>query len=250
MGNHMQIAAEVTEPACPESDIYNALLSLDDCSIVELGCGAAELTREIATGGKNRSILALEVDEIQHAKNLQIKDLPNVRFELGGAQAIPAADDTVDCIFMFKSLHHVPLELMADSLLEIRRVLKPGAYAYISEPVFAGDFNDILRLFHDEQAVREAAFSALQSMEESGQLELAREIFFNTSIEFSDFDDFEKRVIQATHSDHRLSADMYRQVQKRFTGKMTENGGRFTIPIRVDLLRKPAPDASGLHSVT
>jgi len=68
------------------------------------------------------------------------------------------------------------------------------------------------------------------------------EIFFNTSIEFSDFDDFEKRVIQATHSDHRLSADIYRQVQKRFADKMTENGGRFTIPIRVDLLRNPALD--------
>lgn len=50
MVSRMQIAAEVTEPACPESDIYNALLSLDDCNIVELGCGAAELTREIATG--------------------------------------------------------------------------------------------------------------------------------------------------------------------------------------------------------
>jgi hypothetical protein len=36
---------------------------------------------------------------------------------------------------------------------------------------------------------------------------------------------------------------MYRQVQERFAGKMTGNGGRFTIPIRVDLLRKPALDA-------
>ena len=56
MGSNMQIAAEVAEPACPESDIYNTLLSLDDCNIVELGGGAAELTREIATGGKNRSV--------------------------------------------------------------------------------------------------------------------------------------------------------------------------------------------------
>lgn len=239
MGSRMQIEAEVTEPVCAESDIYNALLSLDDCNIVELGCGAAELTREIATSGKNRSILALEVDEIQHAKNLQIGDLPNVRFELGGAQAIPAADETVDCVFMFKSLHHVPPELMVHSLLEIRRVLKPGGYAYISEPIFAGDFNEVLRLFHDEQAVRAAAFSALQAMVKSGQLELAREIFFNTSTQFSDFNDFDKRVMQVTHSNHQLSDDMYRQVQERFAGKMSENGGQFTIPMRVDLLRKP-----------
>jgi len=71
MVGHMQIAAEVTEPACPESDIYNALLSLDDCNIVELGCGAAELTRDIATGGRNRSILALEVDRAQRLRRFR-----------------------------------------------------------------------------------------------------------------------------------------------------------------------------------
>ncbi len=235
----MRIAAEITEPARPESDIYNTLLSLDNCSIVELGCGGAELTREIAGGGENRSVLALEVDEIQHAKNLQIRDLPNVRFELGGAQAIPVADETVDLVFMFKSLHHVPLDLMGQSLQEIRRVLKPGAYAYISEPVFAGDFNDVLRLFHDEEAVRAAAFSALRSAVESGQLELVKEIFFNASIEFSDFADFEKRVLQVTHTEHQLSAELYQQVQHRFAARISDNGGRFTVPIRVDLLRKP-----------
>jgi ubiquinone/menaquinone biosynthesis C-methylase UbiE len=238
----VQIAAEIGEPSRPESDIYNALLSLDDCNIAELGCGAAELTREIASSGKNRSILALEVDAIQHAKNQQIRDLPNVRFELGGAQAIPVQDDTVDVVFMFKSLHHVPLDQIAQSLQEIRRVLSPGGCAYISEPIFAGDFNEVLRLFHDEEAVRKAAFDALRSMVETGDLELVKEVFFNSSIEFSDFADFEKRVLQVTHSNHQLSEELYQQVRKQFSEKMAGNGGRFTLPIRVDLLRKPLPE--------
>jgi ubiquinone/menaquinone biosynthesis C-methylase UbiE len=187
-------------------------------------------------------VLALEVDAIQHAKNLQIRDLPNVRFELGSAQAIPAKDDSVDVVFMFKSLHHVPVEQMTQSLQEIRRVLKPGGNAYISEPVFAGDFNDVLRLFHDEQAVRIAAFNALASEVESGQLELADELFFNSSIEFSDFADFEKRVLQVTHTNHQLSEELYQQVRTQFSEKMAANGGRFTIPIRVDLLRKPVAE--------
>lgn len=126
MAKGMQFSAQVNEPPRPESDIYNTLLSLDNCTIVELGCGAAELTREIASGGKNRSVLALEVDAVQHEKNLQIQDLSNVRFELGGAQAIPTQDDSVDVVFMFKSMHHVPLGQMTQSLQEIRRRLQRG----------------------------------------------------------------------------------------------------------------------------
>ena len=82
-----------------------------------------------------------------------------MKFDLAGAQQIPLDDGSVDIVLMFKSLHHVPLELMEASLQEINRVLKPGGLAYISEPVFSGDFNDILRLFNNEKKVREAAFS-------------------------------------------------------------------------------------------
>ena len=145
----MKIAAEQIDVTCPESEIYNDLLALDGKHILELGCGGAEITRDIATSGADRKITALEVDGIAHAKNLQITDLPNVTFGLSGAQDIPLEDESVDVVLMFKSLHHVPLEAMEPSMREIRRVLKPGGLAYISEPVFAGDFNDILRLFHD-----------------------------------------------------------------------------------------------------
>ena len=147
----MEIAVEQIDISCPESEIYNHLLSLDGKHILELGCGSAEITRDIAASGAGRTVTALEVDEIAHEKNLQVTDLPNVTFALSGAQDIPLVEESVDVVFMFKSLHHVPLELMQDSMLEIRRVLKPGGLAYISEPVFAGDFNEILRLFHDEQ---------------------------------------------------------------------------------------------------
>lgn len=236
----MQISTAPIKRVCPESEIYNELLSLDYCNILELGCGAAELTREIANTARNSFVLATEVDEAQHEKNLLIDDLPNVKFKLAGAQSIPAESEFFDVIFMFKSLHHVPVELMAQSLNEIRRVLKPGGYAYISEPVFEGDFNEVLRLFHDEQAVRTAAFMTLESVVGAGYFELSREIFFNSSLEFSDFCDFETRVIQSTHSSHLLSDALYKEVQQQFSNCVAENSGQFTVPIRVDLLRKPS----------
>ena len=119
----MKIAAEQIDICCHEPEIFNRLLSLDNKHIVELGCGHASITRNIATSGANRKITALEVDEIAHEKNLQIADLPNVKFELSGAQQIPLEDESADVVFMFKSLHHVPLGLMETSMHEINRVL-------------------------------------------------------------------------------------------------------------------------------
>jgi len=62
----MKISAEKISINCPEPEIYNRLLSLDNKHILELGCGGAHITRKIATSGAHRKITALEVDEIAH----------------------------------------------------------------------------------------------------------------------------------------------------------------------------------------
>jgi ubiquinone/menaquinone biosynthesis C-methylase UbiE len=236
----MRICDPDSHILCDEQEVYENLLPLEGARILELGCGAAQKTRAIAEAHRTASILALETDTVQHAKNQQIADLPNVTFGLAGAEDIPAADGSFDVVFMFKSLHHVPLDKMDRALAEIRRVLRPGGLAYISEPVYAGSFNDILRLFHDEQAVREAAFAAVKRAVESGLLELATQRFFNTAMAFDDFGQFDQRIIQVTHTQHRLSPELYEQVKARFEAHMTPQGAQFEMPIRVDLLRRPA----------
>lgn len=233
----MKISAEHIDITCPESDIYNRLLELDNKHILELGCGRAEITRDIATTGTNRNITALEVDEIAHEKNLQIEDLPNVTFELAGAEDIPLEDESTDVVFMFKSLHHVPVELMETSMQEIKRVTKPGGLVYISEPLFAGEFNEILRMFHDEQKVREAAFMTIKNAVDQGIFSQVEEIFFNSPIKFDSFNEFDNNTIKATHSHHTLDDDLYRRVKNRFEQHVGEDGAHFLMPIRVDLLR-------------
>ncbi len=234
----LRIAVEPIERTCPEREIIESVLQLDGCRIVELGCGRADLTRLIANGGRGRHVTALEVDEIQHAKNLEIADLPNVEFKLGGAQAIPAAEASFDAAFMFKSLHHVPLEAMDTALRELARVLKPGGHAYLSEPIFAGPYNDIIRLFHDEQRVREAAFAAIRRAVADGRFESRDEIFFNAPVHFADFAAFERQIIGATHTRHVLSPEVHAEVRRRFESHGSGDGVRFRAPMRVNLLRK------------
>lgn len=236
----MNLMAADIPKTCPEQDIYNALLALDDKDILELGCGRAEITRTIATEGSGRRITALEVDEIQHRYHRTIDDLPNVHFAMAGAEAIPAPDDAFDVVFMFKSLHHVPIPLMDQALAEIRRVLKPGGLAYISEPLFAGDFNEILRLFHDEQRVRLAAFEAVKRTVDRGVLSLVQELFFHAPVRFDGFADFEAKILRATHTDHQLSDELHAEVRRRFERHLEGDTAHFLMPIRVDLLRKTA----------
>ena len=123
-------------------------------------------------------------------------------------------------------------------MYEIRRVLKPGGLAYISEPVFAGDFNEILRLFHDEQKVREAAFDALVKAVDDGLFGLVEEVFFNSPMRFENFAEFEENTIRATHSFHTLDDALYDLVKQRFEQHVGADGAQFWMPMRVDLLQK------------
>jgi len=234
----MKIADSHSNRICPESEILNQILSFDYKNILELGCGKAEITKLLATQGQGRSVTATEVDTIQHQINLQIKDLPNVEFVLAGSQDLPFDDHSFDIILLFKSLHHVPVEMMDKALNEITRVLKPDGKVYISEPVFAGEFNQILRLFHDEEIVRKAAFDTVVKSVEKGDLKLVDEIFFSTERVYKNFSEFEELVINVTHNNHQLSQQMMKQVEAMFMKHMQTDGAKFLTPIRVDLLTK------------
>ena len=233
----MDIKSNNISKTCHENEIYENSLSLDNKHILELGCGKAFIARAIASEGEGRSVVATEVDQIQHKKNLQISDLPNVRFVLAGAEKIPEDDNSFDVVFMFKSLHHVPLEQMDAALAEIQRVLKPKGIAYISEPIFAGEFNQILRLFHDEERVRKAAFDAVKKAVDKGKFTLKEQVFFNTPRHYADFTDFENRIIKVTHTEHQLSEEKLAQIKNKFSQYLSKKGADFAVPIRVDILQ-------------
>ena len=236
----MQISHPGDLPMTSDYELIRDRLPVDGSRLLELGCGTALTTRRLAESLPVREIIAMEVDALQHEKNLLIDDLPNVRFVFGGAQAIGLPDDSIDAVIMLKSLHHVPVTDMCKALEEIARVLRPGGLAYISEPVYAGDFNEILRLFNDEQRVREAAFAAILSTLEHGVLTLEDEIHFLSESRFAGFGDFQQRILGATHSTFDVDDDLLDQIRQRFMPHVGADGDAvFLNPMRVDLLRKP-----------
>jgi hypothetical protein len=106
--------------------------------------------------------------------------------------------------------------------------------------VYAGEFNEILRLFHDEGAVRRAAREALDRATRAGLFEAVDRREFLAPREFRDYDDFVDKVVRVTHTDHVYTDEVAAQVRSRFGRHETPSGARFLQPMRVDFLRRPA----------
>ena len=231
----MQLIGPAEQPFENELDVIQSLVDLDGARILELGCGAAEKTQQLVALAPTLSITASEVDLIQHEKNLA-NPIERVTFKSYGAESIDEADASFDGVTMFKSLHHVPLDQLDQAFAEIERVLKPGGWVYISEPVFAGAFNEVIRIFHDEEHVRKEAFAAIERAVASERFNLSQERFFLTRMKMNHFQQFEDRLLNVTHTEHNLTDAQYQEVQRRFESNRSEDGFVFDIPNRVDLL--------------
>jgi len=230
----------MSEPArewvTDEADFMQRCVPLAGARVVELGCGKAELACRLLEGGRVASVLAFEVDRAQHAANLAAPHPGGLTFMLGGAEDIALPDASCDGVMMLKSLHHVPIHLLDQALAEIARVLAPGGWLYVSEPVYAGDFNDIVKLFHDEGVVRAAAYAALQRAARRGVLDWQAEHVFDTPLHFRDFDDFVARIVRVTHSDIELPPGVQGQVRCGFDRFMSASGARFVRQMRVNVM--------------
>jgi SAM-dependent methyltransferase len=240
----MQLNAPDQYRDSTEIDAVAGLLDLRDARVLELGCGAASTTRALVERLGAAEVVATEVDRVQHDKNLAIDDLPQVSFRLGGAEAIDAADDSFDAVCMFKSLHHVPIERMDQSLAEIHRVLRQGGAALFSEPVYWGDFNAIMSLIHDEQRVREAAFAALCRAVDSGLFTSEAEVFIQVPGRYDGWDAFAARFLEVSHTQLSIDAQRRALIRAAFERHLTPSGAHFLKPHRIDLLhqaeRRPA----------
>ena len=120
-----------------ELEVLAELVPLQALSIIELGCGSARLARELLGRYPRCRVTGLEVDVAQHAKNL-VKPQAGLSFVAAGAQSVPFPDAWFDGAMMLKSLHHVPVDAMDQALDEVARVVRPGGFLYVSEPVYGG----------------------------------------------------------------------------------------------------------------
>lgn len=220
-----------------ELQVLSDLVPLEGLRIIELGCGNARLARQLLDTYPTSHVTGLEVDERQHAKNLAVQQ-ERLSFVAAGAQAVPFADASFDLALMLKSLHHVPLRLLDQALTEVARVLCPGGLLYVSEPVYDGPLNEIVRIFNDEGEVRAAAQAAVDRALAHGPWQQVDERWFDMPVHYADFNEFEQRMMRPTFADHALTDDLIQRVATAFAPYCGPEGADFTRPMHVRLLRR------------
>jgi len=127
---------------------------------------------------------------------------------------------------------------MKKALAEIKRVLKSNALAYISEPLFKGEQNELITMFHDEEQVRIDAFEHIKEVVENEEFKLFRELFFQTEVKYKDFEDFKIKQMNLSYNDNNITNDLEEKIKNKFNNYNNGKNVSFMKPFRVDILQK------------
>ena len=222
------------------SDIaaVGAVSTLDGLHVIDVGCGPGDIARALVTAGA--TVIAAEPDPLQAEKNRAAAPFENLTFVESGAEKLPIADASVDGVFFFRSLHHVPIEKMDAALAEAARVLKPATgFLCIVEPGMTGSHFQVMRPFHDETIVRTEAQAALARTASQLFHEEARYLYTMTP-RYPDFEAMVARVTGQTFNNihrERVETDQVRALFE--AGRNAAGDYAFDQPMLLNMYRKP-----------
>jgi demethylmenaquinone methyltransferase/2-methoxy-6-polyprenyl-1,4-benzoquinol methylase/phosphoethanolamine N-methyltransferase len=96
--------------------------------VLDVGCGTGTLAIAIRSKVGAGAVHGIDAspEMIHVAKEKSAKGGGDVDFQVALVEAIPFPDASFDLVTSSLMLHHLPENLKAKGLLEIRRVLKPG----------------------------------------------------------------------------------------------------------------------------
>jgi len=218
-------------------DVIDQCLQPKDQFLIDAGCGNMHLSKALAARGAH--VLAIDPDPIQAEKNRAADVVANVGFAETGADHIPVEDQSVHGILFPYSLHHVPTELHAAVFAEALRVLRPDGFVYIMEPVASGDLNEVMRLFHEEASVREAAQLAIETlgMPHFSQVDV---IEYHNSVCYDSWEHFASRYASKSFNTDYTEAEIRADhVRDKFLELGEPRNFEFESPMRVTWLRSP-----------
>lgn len=214
-------------------EVLDRVVGVSGLSLLDVGCGAGSLTRELAKRGA-KEVIGIEPDPIQAAKNRAADAVPGVSFMECGAQELGIDDGSIDGVFFKYSLHHVPEAHMDRALGEAIRVLKPlSGFLYVIEPVMAGSYAELSRLFHDETEVRMSAYRAL-ARGVAPHFAVSREIHYTDWTEYTDFEAFLEDKLGQTYNHNKRQKVDTPDVRALFESGRNGDGYRFEYSLRVN----------------
>jgi len=110
-----------------EPIVWQLAVTPAESAMAELGCGAGRMTHAFAR--RFRSVTAIDIsEEMQSRAKGYLKDSTNVRWVLTDGIGLKGVESSsMDFVFSYLVLQHYPSsELVAGSIAEIMRILRPG----------------------------------------------------------------------------------------------------------------------------
>ena len=171
--------------ASGERDLAILKRDIPECenkTLLEIGCGVGRILK--AAAASFRAVIGVDVSQqaISQAKKL-LNHISNIRLEVGNGIDLAAIETgSVDVVVSFAALTSMPTPVIANYLLEIRRILKPDGYCrlqvYLGNPQPVAISNTLHLRSYSHQNFERAVQAAGMSLSDSSILELPFEVSF------------------------------------------------------------------------
>ena len=206
-------------------------------NILAAGCGEGRIARLLAQEGA--TVIGTEHDSARVAKAQAMPAVAGETYREGPGSAMPVDDAWADGVVWFGTLHHVPHDAYQEAIAETARVLKPGGFAYVTEPLAQGPYFELLKPAEDETPVRAQALAAIRGAHGMGLSE-SREFTFMRVMRFADFEAFKTMVLTIGPERKDVFAANEATMRQHFADHgVRENGNAcFDQPFRVNMLSK------------
>lgn len=208
-------------------------------AVLDIGCGHGALARTLVRAGYD----VTGMDPASEAVAAARLAVPDARFERGGAEQLPFAAESFDACIFLNALHHVPLPLMQNGLLEALRVLRPGGEVVIVEPLAEGAFFEVMRPVEDETEMRHAAIRAIDAILAAGAATGPAPVTYHRPTPVADLDAFIDYLARVDPSRRALAEAQRDTLARLYAAHVTAgpNGPELSQPLRLWRLRAAKP---------
>ena len=135
-------------------------ISFIDKKVLDVGCGDGWFSFWCVDYGCIADAIDPSEAQIKIAKS---KNEKRVKFIISGGENITSLNNKYNYIFFFNSLHHIPENLMEQTLLECKKSLCEDGLIFIIEPIAKGSFHDFVKNIDDETQVRNSAYKVIKN---------------------------------------------------------------------------------------
>ena len=218
-------------------DVLTELVDLGGKTVADVGCGHGNLVRLMTRHGAR--VTGIDPNPAQLDKARAADPAGDEAYSLDSAEDLPFADESLDMVVFFNSLHHVPVDHQAAALAEAARAVRPGGLIYVAEPLAEGSHFEMVKPVHDETEVRAAAYEVIKRAGASGLAEETERVYV-AAVRHKDYEKYRAGVVTINPQRKDAFAAKNAEIRAAFEtmGRKVDDGWDFDQPIRVNLMRK------------